>query len=79
MKKLRRGAPHKPGRKPLYPWVSWFGKKGDTTLIEHGVDFETEIPTMEVIVRRKASQMGLKISVYTEPTGLILVNRGKKK
>ena len=77
MQKLSSAKPNKPGRKPIYPWRDWLGCKG-TILLEQGIDYTCQLASMVSILRRKAAQLGLRVSIYADPKGLVLVNHGTR-
>lgn len=52
----------KVGRPTKYPWSRWFARK-TTVTIQKGVDFECEVHSMTIMVRQKASRMGLTLAM----------------
>lgn len=52
----------KVGRPTKYPWSRWFTRK-TTVTIQKGVDFDCEVHSMAIMVRQKASRLGLTLAM----------------
>ena len=66
-----------PTRQPRYPWDAWFETLARRKLVLcRGADYFCQPYTMMIVVRLKAKQRGLRVSVYIREERLTIIKRG---
>jgi hypothetical protein len=63
-----------PTRQPRYPWDQWFRRR--KFILRRGVDYLCQPYTMMILIRMKAAQRGMKVSVNIREDELTVTRKG---
>ena len=72
VKKRKKEFKHPGPGRAIYPWGKWLTITGRVKTLTWGVDFNCRVDTMATQVRIAAYKRGLKMSIQTHSTHLVI-------